>query len=69
MTIVEAIKKVMLAAARPLSSREAFEAIVTQGLYQFQAKDPQHVVPSGDVRTWTSVAYCNFHATPKLPFR
>ncbi|KAA8764438.1 MULTISPECIES: restriction endonuclease [Burkholderia] len=44
MTIVEAIKKVMLAAARPLSSREAFEAIVTQGLYQFQAKDPQHVV-------------------------
>lgn len=34
----------MLAAAHPLSSREAFEAIVAQRLYQFQAKNPQHVV-------------------------
>lgn len=44
MTIVEAIKEAMRQAARPLSSREAFEAIVVQGLYQFQAKDPHHVV-------------------------
>lgn len=44
MTIVEAIKAVMHQAARPLSSREAFDAIVAQGLYHFQAKDPQHVV-------------------------
>lgn len=44
MTIVEAIKEVMRQAARPLGSREVFNAIVTQGLYQFQAKDPHHVV-------------------------
>lgn len=44
MTIVEAIKLVMQQAGRPLSSREAFDAIVAQGLYQFQAKDPHHVV-------------------------
>ena len=44
MTIVEAIKEAMHQAARPLSSREAFEAIISQGLYEFQAKDPHHVV-------------------------
>lgn len=44
MTIVEAIKEVMRQAARPLGSREVFNAIVAQGLYQFQAKDPHHVV-------------------------
>lgn len=44
MTIVEAIKKVVLVAAHLLSSRDAFEAIVAQGLYQFQAKDPQYGV-------------------------
>jgi len=44
MTIVEAIKEVMRRAERPLSSREAFDAIVSQGLYEFHAKDPQHVV-------------------------
>lgn len=44
MTIVEAIKLVMQQAGRPLNSREAFDAIVAQGLYQFQAKDPHHVV-------------------------
>lgn len=44
MTIVEAIKEVMRQAARPLSAREAYDSIVAQGLYQFQAKDPQHVV-------------------------
>jgi len=44
MTIVEAIKKVMSQAARPLGSREVFDAIVAQELYKFQAKDPHHVV-------------------------
>lgn len=44
MTIVEAIKEVMHRAGRPLSSREAYDAIVVHGLYQFQAKDPHHVV-------------------------
>lgn len=44
MTIVEAIKKVMLQASHPLSSRQVFDAIVAQELYQFQAKDPHHVV-------------------------
>jgi restriction system protein len=44
MTIVEALKEVMRGAGRPLSSREAYDAIIAQGLYQFQAKDPHHVV-------------------------
>ncbi|MFC3682968.1 restriction endonuclease [Hydrogenophaga luteola] len=44
MTIVEAIKEVMRGAGRPLSSREAYDAIVAQELYPFQAKDPHHVV-------------------------
>lgn len=44
MTIVEAIKAVMLEAGRPMSAREAYAAIVEKSLYAFQAKDPQHVV-------------------------
>lgn len=44
MTIVEALKEVMRGAGRPLSSREAYDSIVARGLYQFQAKDPHHVV-------------------------
>lgn len=44
MTIVEAIKAVMWDAGHPLSAREAHAKIVEQGLYAFQAKDPQHVV-------------------------
>lgn len=44
MTIVEAIKAVMLEAGRPLSAREAYAAISDKSLYAFQAKDPQHVV-------------------------
>ena len=44
MTIVEAIKAVMRDAGHPLSAREAHAKIVEQGLYAFQAKDPQHVV-------------------------
>ena len=44
MTIVEALKEVMRGAGKPLSSREAYDAIVAQRLYQFQAKDPHHVV-------------------------
>ena len=38
MTIVEALKEVMRGAGRPLSSREAYDSIIAQGLYQFQAK-------------------------------
>lgn len=34
----------MRGAGRPLSSREAYDSIIAQGLYQFQAKDPHHVV-------------------------
>lgn len=44
MTIVEAIKAVMQGANHPLSAREAYSKIIEQGLYVFQAKDPQHVV-------------------------
>lgn len=44
MTIVEAIKQVMHDAARPLTAREAFTAIVDRSLYEFHAKDPLHVV-------------------------
>lgn len=44
MTIVEALTEVMRGAGRALSSREAYDEIVAQGLYQFQAKDPHHVV-------------------------
>jgi restriction system protein len=44
MTIVEAIKQVMHEAARPLTAREAFTAIVDKSLYEFHAMDPLHVV-------------------------
>lgn len=44
MTIVEAIKKAMLEAGRPLSAREAYDIIVAKKMYQFQAQDPRHVV-------------------------
>ena len=44
MTIVEAIKAVIQEAGRPLTAREAYEAIVAKRLYAFQAKNPGHVV-------------------------
>ncbi|MBT9507229.1 MAG: restriction endonuclease [Rhodoferax sp.] len=44
MTIIEAIKTVMLEAKQPLTAREAYAAIVAKSLYVFHAKDPQHVV-------------------------
>lgn len=44
MTIVEALKAVMRDAGTPLSAREAYQAIVAKSLYEFHAKDPQHVV-------------------------
>jgi restriction system protein len=44
MTIVEAIKQVMREAARPMTAREAFAAIMEKSLYVFHAKDPQHIV-------------------------
>jgi restriction system protein len=44
MTIVEAIKAVMLEAGRPMSAREAYAAIIDKSLYDFQAKDPQSIV-------------------------
>ena len=47
MTIVEALKEVMRGAGRALSSREAYDEIVAQGLYQFQAKDGMSCATTG----------------------
>jgi restriction system protein len=44
MTIVEAIKKVMLAKGEPMTANEAYAAIVTQNLYEFHADDPVSIV-------------------------
>ncbi len=44
MTIVEAIKKVMLDDGKPLTPKEAYERIVEKQLYIFNADDPYHVV-------------------------
>jgi restriction system protein len=44
MTIVEAITQVMREAGRPLTAKEAYDAIVAGQLYDFHAKDPGHVV-------------------------
>lgn len=45
-TINQAIEMVLAEQARPLTHREIFELIVERGLYNFLAKDPQHVVQS-----------------------
>lgn len=44
MTIVEAIKTVMREAGVPLTAKEAHAGIVAKSLYDFRAKNPQHVV-------------------------
>jgi restriction system protein len=44
MTIVESIKTVMAASARPMTASEVYEAIVAQDLYRFHAQNPLHVV-------------------------
>jgi restriction system protein len=44
MTIIEAIKKVMWASGKPMTARQAYEAIVSQKLYEFHAQKPAHVV-------------------------
>lgn len=43
-TINQAIQIVLTEQARPLTHREIFARIVERGLYNFLAKDPQHVV-------------------------
>lgn len=44
MTIVEAIKQVMVAKGAPMTANEAYAAIVSQNLYEFHADDPLHIV-------------------------
>lgn len=46
MTIVEAIKQVMVEAGRPLAPQEAYELISSKGLYAFNAENPIHIVRS-----------------------
>ncbi len=43
-TIIEAIKDVMVRSGSPLTAREAYDAIVAQKLYEFHAQDPAQVV-------------------------
>jgi len=44
MTIIEAVKAVMRQNGEPMTAKQAYEAIVSQNLYQFHAQDPAHVV-------------------------
>lgn len=44
MTITEAIKQVMRTHGSPMSSDEAYKAIVAAGLYEFHADDPAGIV-------------------------
>ena len=46
MTIVEAIKTVMLAKGAPMTANEAYAAIVNRHLYDFHADDPAAIVRS-----------------------
>ena len=46
MTIVAAIKQVMLEAGMPLTPQEAYELIISKGLYSFNAENPIHIVRS-----------------------
>jgi restriction system protein len=43
-TIVEAIQQVMKVDGRPMTVPDIYEAIIRQGLYQFRAVDPAHIV-------------------------
>jgi restriction system protein len=44
MTIVEAIRKVMQTAARPMTVQEIYDAIIAANFYAFKTDDPLHVV-------------------------
>src|SRR5689334_6545445 len=44
MTIIEAIKQVMIQHGSPLTARQAYDLIVEKHLYEFHAQDPAHVV-------------------------
>jgi len=43
-TIIEAIKEVMLQRGSPMTAKDAYDAIVAKNLYEFHAQDPAHVV-------------------------
>lgn len=45
-TIIEAIRQILKAEARPMTVREIYYHIIQEGLYDFKAKDPIHVVGS-----------------------
>jgi restriction system protein len=44
MTIIDAIKQVIRAGGSPMTAKEAYDAIVSQKLYEFHAQNPAHVV-------------------------
>lgn len=44
MTIIEAIKKVMIEANHSLTDKEAYSLIIKKNLYEFKAKNPVHIV-------------------------
>jgi restriction system protein len=44
MTIIEAIKAVMIEHGSPMTAKEAYDAIVTKNLYEFHAQNPSSVV-------------------------
>ncbi len=46
MTIIEAIRKVLSEAGKPLSAPEVYERIVAGGHYEFHADDPASIVRS-----------------------
>ena len=44
MTIVQAIKKVMLSSKTPMTAQEIYKEILKQGLFEFRAADPEGIV-------------------------
>jgi restriction system protein len=44
MTIIEAIKEAMTRHGHPMTAKEAYDAVVTNRLYEFHAQNPSHVV-------------------------
>jgi restriction system protein len=44
MTITEAIRHVMTANGKPMTVRDAYQAIVAANLYEFHAQDPLNVI-------------------------
>ena len=45
-TIKDAVQKVIVEAGQPLTPKQAYDAIVSQGLYEFGAQAPVSVVQS-----------------------